>query len=93
MSRKAKLVGRAARFSDRMQRKDTANGASGPTLLIWDNAHDGYIAGYKAAMRDLRKVIRSALKHTVHISDPFKRARVRHSLIATETQKFLRPLR
>ena len=53
MTRKDKLVERAARFSDRMQRKSNI---TTPQPDTWDNAHDGFIGGYKAAMQDARKI-------------------------------------
>lgn len=45
MRRRIPLQERAARCSDRLY------GQGG----LWDNAHDGFLAGYRAAMRDVRK--------------------------------------
>lgn len=60
MTRKQKLIERAARFSDRMQKRD---GGQGPKVLIWDNAHDGFLGGYRAAMSELRKELKDPSRH------------------------------
>ena len=75
-SRKQQLTERAERFCDRME-------AKGPA---WDNSHDGYVAGYKAAIRDLRKALQDAPEATSADDCP-------HVHTDKAVQLFLRPLR
>lgn len=51
--------------------------------------------GYRAAMRDLRKIVRhtEAELDTGFTSDPFRRMQIRYASIAVLVKKFLRPLR
>ncbi len=83
MSRKFELIERAARFSDRMLRKGPA----------WDNAHDGYVGGYKAAMRDMRKLVKQRYADNAHHEAPGKRIESRNHCVRVRTEQFLKPIR
>lgn len=85
-TRKAKLTKRATRWADNASPYDTYAASFG--------AH-GFERGYRAAMRDLRKLVRNARRRAMAagITDAFKRAQFRdlEQRIAVDT--FLRPLR
>lgn len=57
--------------------------------------HAGFIAGYKAAMKDMRKIVRDARRRAMEagIADAFKRSQVRDFEQRIEIDRFLRPLR
>jgi hypothetical protein len=82
-SRKQQLIERAERFCDRME-------AKGPA---WDNSHDGYVAGYKAVMCDLRKMVRECYADSAGQADPEKRIKMRNHCVRVRLERFLRPLR
>lgn len=89
LTRKETLIDRAARVSARLRERGHP----------WDNAHDGFVAGYKAAMRDMCKVVRDANKDAITMwqalepENPFTRVKRRNNFIRIAVQRFLRPLR
>lgn len=84
MTRKQKLESRAKRASDR----------------IWMARGNGvgcslsYIEGYRAAMRDMRKVVRDARRASMDagLADAFKRSIRRDFEQRLAVDQFLRPL-
>lgn len=75
-TRNEKLHDRAARCSDRLRKRGVA----------WDNAHNGFVEGYMAAMRDMRKVIDNAPLASTYDDCP-------HVYTDEAITKFLRPIR
>lgn len=82
-SRKQQLRSRASYYGDRNQ--------GTPDHL---KASRGFEAGYKAAMRDMRKIVAECYKDAAEISqDPSRRIAHRNHCVRVRLQRFLRPLR
>lgn len=81
-TRKKALYARATRWADHVNLSAAYVGA------------DGFEAGYRAAMRDLRKLVREVEREVATTTvDPFRRVAHRNAAVRVYVQRFLRPLR
>lgn len=83
MSRKEKLETRANQYG-----KGAV--AFGPE---WAHFATGFEDGYRAAMRDMRKLIADCYKDAAPIKDPMARIKHRNHCARVRVERFLRPLR
>ena len=82
-SRKQELINRAVRYTKQWNR-----GEDGKAI-----AAASYLDGYKAAMRDLRKMVRECYADAAVHTDPEKRIKMRNHCVRVRLERFLRPLR
>lgn len=85
LTRREALYDRAARVSARLHERGHP----------WDNAHDGFVVGYKAAMRDVRKLVKECRADITaeNFPDPMTRHHKRAGYTLAHLKGFLRPLR
>lgn len=84
---------RKTKLNDRSYAYSVANTLNDPTAR--ERAAQGFRDGYKAAMRDMRKLIKECYADAIstHPDNPGKRIAHRNHCARVRTEQFLRPLR
>lgn len=85
--RKVKLQRRASAYATGgVHRGDKTNGEYGALA-------EGFESGYRAAMRDMRKIVAECVKESAPVANAIDRVRHRNHCVRVRVQQFLRPLR